>query len=43
MSIFIFTATDEYKNRVIQLGENPNRVLMLVVWVLKNIKIKTLI
>lgn len=29
MSLYHFTATDEYRKRVIQLGENPNRVFCL--------------
>lgn len=29
MSVYHFTATEEYRNRVIQLGENPSRVFNL--------------
>lgn len=38
MSHIHFTATDEYKNRVIQLGENPNRVFNVGGMGIENIK-----
>ncbi|MCK9455426.1 UDP-N-acetylglucosamine 2-epimerase [Sulfurimonas sp.] len=38
MSHLHFTATDEYKNRVIQLGENPNRVFNVGAMGIENIK-----
>ena len=33
-----FTATEEYQNRVIQLGEDPNRVFNVGGWELKILK-----
>lgn len=38
MSHFHFTATEEYKNRVIQLGEEPNRVFNVGGMGIENIK-----
>jgi len=38
MSHLHFTATDEYKNRVIQLGEHPNRVFNIGGMGIENIK-----
>lgn len=38
MSHLHFTATEEYKNRVIQLGENPNRVFNIGGMGIENIK-----
>lgn len=38
MSHLHFTATEEYKNRVIQLGENPNRVFNVGGMGIENIK-----
>lgn len=38
MSYLHFTSTDEYRNRVIQLGENPNRVFNVGAIGVENIK-----
>ena len=38
MSYIHFTATDEYKKRVIQLGEHPNRVFNVGGLGIENIK-----
>ena len=43
MSHLHFTATDEYKNRVIQLGEHPNKVFNVGGMGIENIKRLTLL
>lgn len=42
MSILHFTSTEEYKNRVIQLGEQPDRVFCVGALGVENIKTQTL-